>query len=335
MKKHFPFILPFLCFAIFSCGNNSNKSEDISSNNNESSSEDISIYPNFDEEFFDGTTIGEYALLEIYLFDIAIFNIDAEGRTPEEEEWRTKCITDPFSFKESDPEQIHLSEYRYRDYYSAFYAYHPIGFANQMITDFEINLRVFPMQKDYIEPFNENTPYQEMVKFKNYANLEDIPYIFENFYLYRVMHLVDIYDGDELITTSFDIKPFAYNDIKNVCFYDVRIDVPHHYGTYRRPYHDSNTKYYMYFDEELYGDKKITPFFPHPIKNSSGTSMMMTRLEYLDGYIYTPKYVNPYTDPSNMLEKEITILEYDATQQKSIEKVIKQYYLKTPVPTFA
>lgn len=312
-----------VCFCCLSCGQASS-----SSNTLESSSNDVSQYKKFDEEFFNGTTIKEFRDFQVYLTDITIFDVDVPGRTQEEEDQYTKCVRSVFEDYQNYYINAKTAKYSYRDYYSAFYFYKRL-FVHTNYYDESWKSFITFTSRDYIDDFQDDTPYNQVVKFNNYLTKDEIPSIYEDFHLYCVIHLVDIFVEDELLTTSFVMENFMVLKNGDICFYDLPLSFPHndYFQKYMVPFDEQN-KYLVYYDENLYSKYKISPFYPKP---KDATTPMITRSEIDEEYYYYPiKVVDSKDD--NPLVKEITILQYNKETQKSELKTIYQLYSRERLP---
>lgn len=315
-------ILVFISvICLISCNDSSDKSPQISDS---SKCDNIK----FDEEFVDGSTVGKYVEEELFLFDNAVTYRPMGMKEEDYIDYRTLFVS-PFQNKQIyDDSQ--LIEYRYRDYYSVFYykdnLFKIAGITRDVILDDDQDFIGLPINILYnLRNEHSEEPYSAYFKFLNVDNLDNIPFVFENFYAYNVLHLIDLYDeSGGYLNTTFDFKLFTINESNEMCFYDVSRGVKN-YG-YDIKFNEKNS-YFAYYNYERYKDMKLIPYLPHPYWHDTP---MMTRIEVDDKYGYVPLFNNQIRE-GELLIDEKTILQYDADQHKSIEKTITCYYAKIAI----
>lgn len=293
-----------------------------------SSSESV-IHRTFAEEFVDGTTVNDYADLELSLFDSSVMD-EPEGMPQDEYENYKAIYQSPFQNKNLY-ENSKIIEYHYRDYYCVFYYKEQVytfvpGQAKEYILGSYYSEYIgFPKTTlNTLKKDHGDEPYDNFFKFLNVSNLDDAPYIYEGFYAYNVIHLIDLYDGSEYLNTTFDFNLFTTNDSNEMCFYDVKVSIKGR--VYDIPYNQNNS-YFAYYNRERYDNMKIVPYLPHPYWHDSP---MMTRNEVDDEYVYYHLRANQIKE-GELLVIDKTILQYDPKLQKSVEKVVTNYYAKVPI----
>lgn len=322
-------IFPYLiAFCISACANNQDASASIidESINSSSSSSEVVTHLRFDEEFLEGSTIRDYADLEFFLFDSSVTD-ELEGLTQEDYMNYRRIDCSPFENKDLY-NNSKIIEYRPRDYFSVFYYKEPIYLGRIIeciLGAYGYEYVGFPKYSlDSLRREHGDESYCDYFKFLNVNRLEDIPYIFEGFYAYNVIHLIDLYDSSGYLNTTFEFHLFTINNADEMCFYDTKIGVKGY--NYDIPYSNSHS-YFAYYDHDRYDDMKIVPYLPHPYWYSSP---MMTRNEVDDEYVYYHVSSNqPIKGELLVIDK--TILQYDPVLQKSVEKIVTSYYSKVPL----
>ena len=282
----------------------------------------------FNEEFVNVTTSLDYFRFEWNAFGDEIYYDIPEGLSPEKLNERdelygsTTLYTNPEIYKNSKK-----LVFKNRNYYCAFYGEAPERLKNKKINNHQC-LGLFYYESD-------DDAYTNHVRFKNYYSLNEISYTYDGFYLYNLIQLIDVFDGDNKIATTFRFQYYLLNDDDRVCYYDIEDSYSDNYLPY-----DSSHEYFAYYDEEQFKDKTIIPYFYRPYGRSC---LMGSRVEVDSKYAYFPYYekiesaLSTLADGTSreihgeVLKKKRKVKDYDITEQNNVTKEVEDVYYRVPL----
>ena len=311
MKKAFLSItIPFLILSTVGCKNEKNAKP-------------------FNEEFVNVEAIHEYFLFEKKMFSDEVFS-DEPGYF--NDDWNLLYDSAYLFNHVSINKELRLLTFINRDYYCAFYSKTGTIRKNNKLINIE-NPGIIHGY-NYLE--HKDDPYVDYVKFKNYYSLNKVTYTYDGFYLYNLIQLIDVFDGEEKIATTFRYKYCLLNDNDELCYYDL----PDHYSNTYQPYNTKN-KYLAYYDSELFKNRTVVPYFYQPYEHSC---LMGSRVEVDGKYAYFPhrndrieKRLSTLEDGSTrvihgeLLKKKRKVKDYDISKQKNITKEVEDVYYRVPL----
>ena len=275
----------------------------------------------FNEEFVTITTIRDYFTFEWKTFGNSVLTDTPEGILREEEEQR-RFLYDEYSLytNPSIKNKSRVLKFKKRDYYCAFYGKNPNYFKNKVLDKYDC--LGFVETKGLSNLLDKYTNY---VKFKNYYSLNKVSFSYDDFYLYNVIQLIDVYEKDTKIATTFSFQYFLRNDDDKIIFYDLPNYYTDNYQTF-----NSNNSFFTYYDGEMFNNRTLIPYFYQPYEQSC---LMGSRIEidakyayfsYKNGTIQTAMESNVEGD---IIKKTRKIKKYDIKKQKTVtEKVCDIYY---------
>ena len=280
----------------------------------------------FEEEFINFKTVKEYTRFEYSTFGNSVFT-PIEGN--EEEEKKRSFVYSPYYlFEDKDVFcSCKVLTYKKRYYYTVFYSNKELITPNLKTTNDSYTALYNPDDYSILDD-----PYSDYVVFLNYDSLNEIKYIYNNFYLYNIICLVDVYEDNHFLSTTFEFVRFSINNSKHIEFYDL----PNYYTNSYQPF-DLKNRFFSYYDDTILSTKKLVPFFHQPYDHFS---LMSSRVEIDDKYAYFPfsdkslEWFQTIEQQKNvqlnvtLLTKETVINDYDVNSQKSTKKTIEEKFYR-------